>query len=140
MATILAPCRFFRRKLVDADKWSLAKIEDRQKQMIRDKLSTVKERSKSLNAEMREYFNSNELEIIKEWEKQTGNSWPKLPNGNMATPHHVIPIKNGGSNEWWNIIPVQHPHTGTIHGTGSALRTHLPYQKDGGKLWSLLGL
>lgn len=34
---------------------------------------------------------------------------------------------NGGSNEWWNLIPVKHPHTGTIHGTGSALRENLPY-------------
>lgn len=80
--------------------------------MIKDKLSTVKERSKALNAKMREHFNANESKIIREWEKQTGMSWPKLSNGSRATPHHVIPIKNGGSNEWWNIIPVQHPHTG----------------------------
>lgn len=125
--------------LADADKWSLSKISDRQKGMIKDKLSTIKERSKALNAKMREHFNANESKIISEWEKQTGMSWPKLSNGSRATPHHVIPIKNGGSNEWWNIIPVQHPHTGTIHGTGSALRTHLPYQKEGGRLWNLLG-
>ncbi|NPE72462.1 HNH endonuclease [Dickeya dadantii] len=125
--------------LADADKWSLAKIGDRQKGMIKDKLSTVKERSKALNTKMREHFNANEQKIIGEWEKQTGMNWPTLSSGSRATPHHVIPIKNGGSNEWWNIIPVQHPHTGTIHGTGSALRTHLPYQKDGGKLWNLLG-
>ncbi|WP_261006281.1 RHS repeat-associated core domain-containing protein, partial [Yersinia aldovae] len=125
--------------LADADKWSLAKISDRQKGMIKDKLSTVKERSKALNTKIREHFNANESKIISEWEKQTGMSWPKLSSGSRATPHHVIPIKNGGSNEWWNIIPVQHPHTGTIHGTGSALRTHLPYQKDGGRLWNLLG-
>lgn len=31
------------------------------------------------------------------------------------------------TNTWWNLTPVKHPHTGTIHGTGSALRTHLPY-------------
>ncbi|WP_419721491.1 HNH endonuclease signature motif containing protein [Pectobacterium versatile] len=55
------------------------------------------------------------------------------------TTFHVIPIKNGGSNEWWNMIPVEHPHTGTIHGKDSALRKHMPYQKQGGKIWDLLG-
>lgn len=40
---------------------------------------------------------------------------------------HIIPLKNGGSNTWWSLTPVKHPHTGTIHGTGSSLRTHLPY-------------
>ena len=40
---------------------------------------------------------------------------------------HIIPLKNGGSNTWWNLTSVKHPHTGTIHGTGSSLRTHLPY-------------
>lgn len=38
--------------LADADKWSLSKISDRQKGMIKDKLSTVKERSKALNTKM----------------------------------------------------------------------------------------
>nr|WP_246545183.1 HNH endonuclease signature motif containing protein [Photorhabdus hainanensis] len=123
--------------LDDVDKWSLAKISDRQKGMIEDKLAVVKERSSALNKKMREYFNDNESKIIKEWENQTGITWPTQANGKRATPHHVIPIKNGGSNEWWNIIPVQHPHTGTIHGQDSALRTHMPYQKTGGKLWYL---
>ncbi|MEQ9880353.1 RHS repeat-associated core domain-containing protein [Pectobacterium aroidearum] len=125
--------------LADADRWSLANVSDRQKGMIKDKLSVVKERSKALNSKMREHFNANESKIISEWEKQTGMSWPKLANGKRATPHHVIPIKNGGSNEWWNMIPVEHPHTGTIHGKDSALRKHMPYQKQGGKIWDLLG-
>lgn len=36
------------------------------------------------------------------------------------------------TNTWWNLTPVKHPHTGTIHGTGSALRTHLPYSTPTG--------
>ncbi|WP_408675121.1 RHS repeat-associated core domain-containing protein [Xenorhabdus szentirmaii] len=122
----------------DVDKWSLSKIGERQKGMIRDKLPVTKERSSKLNKKMREHFSDNERALIKEWEKQTGNTWPTLANGKRATPHHVIPLKNGGTNEWWNLIPVKHPHTGTIHGTGSALRTHIPYQKVGGKIWNLL--
>ena len=31
-----------------------------------------------------------------------------------------------------NLTPVKHPHTGTIHGTVSALRTHLPYRTPTG--------
>ena len=36
------------------------------------------------------------------------------------------------TNTWWNLTPVKHPHTGTIHGTGSALRTHFPYSTPTG--------
>lgn len=52
-------------------------------------------------------------------------------NGKRATPHQVISLKNGGSNEWWNLILVQHPHTETIHGRGPVLRKNLPYKKTG---------
>ena len=50
----------------------------------------------------------------------------------MGTPHHIILLKNGGSNTWWNLTPVKHPHTGTIHGIGYALRTHMPYSTPTG--------
>ena len=36
------------------------------------------------------------------------------------------------TNTWWNLTPVKHLHTGTIHGTGSALRTHFPYSTPTG--------
>ena len=36
------------------------------------------------------------------------------------------------TNTGWNLTPAKHPHTGTIHGTGSALRTHLPYSTPTG--------
>ena len=60
--------------------------------------------------------------LIREWEREAGHTWPA-----GATPHHIISHKNGGSNTWWNLTPVKHPHTRTIHGAGSALRIHLPY-------------
>ena len=124
----------------DVNKWSISAVSDRQKGMIKDKLSQVKERSSTLNQLMRDNFTDNWTKNIKpEWERQTGQTWPIGCNGKPATPHHVIPLKNGGTNEWWNIIPVNHPHTGTIHGKGSALRTYLPYQKVGGLIRNLLG-
>ena len=34
--------------------------------------------------------------LIREWEHETRHTWPA-----GATPHHIIPLKNGGSNTWW---------------------------------------
>lgn len=118
--------------MFDVDKWSLVPIDERQKLMIRDKLNSIKQRCPELNEQMRQYFNKNVTQLKKQWERETGNSWPV-----GATPHHVIPLKNGGSNEWWNLIPVKHPHTGTIHGKGSALRKYLPYSAPCGKINNL---
>ena len=36
------------------------------------------------------------------------------------------------TNTWWYLTLVKYPHTGTIHGTGAALRTHLPYSTSTG--------
>ena len=123
----------------DINKWSLAPISDRQKGMIKDKLSTTKQRSKELTKLMRDDFKQKEKDLIKEWEKETGQTWPTCSNGKRATPHHAIPLKNGGTNEWWNMIPVKHPHTGTLHGSGSALNVNLPYKQIAGHIFNLLG-
>jgi hypothetical protein len=125
-------CADLKKIFDDVDRWSLVPIGDRQKRMIMDKLSSVKQRSKKLNDAMRKSFESNERRLIQQWEHETNNVWP-----NGATPHHVIPLKNGGTNEWWNLAPVTHPHTGTIHGTGSALRTELPYSIPAGTITGL---
>ncbi|WP_222612568.1 RHS repeat-associated core domain-containing protein [Undibacterium flavidum] len=116
----------------DVDKWSLVPISDRQKKMIADKLSAIKQRSSELNRELRRDFEKNQKNLIKRWEAETGENWPS-----GATPHHIIPLKNGGGNEWWNLAPVKNPHTGTIHGTGSALRTELPYKIEPGTISNL---
>lgn len=117
--------------MADVDKWSLSPIGDRQKGMIADKLGTVKQRTKEQAELIREkgFTKKRQRELIQQWQKETSAEWPK-----GATPHHVIPLKSGGSNEWWNLIPVKHPHTGTIHGTGSALRTELPYSIEPGTI------
>ena len=78
-------------------------------------------------------FSRRQKSLIREWERETGHTWPA-----GATPHHIIPLKNGGSNTWWNPTPVKRPHTGTIHGTGSALRTHLPYSTPTGIINQIL--
>lgn len=106
----------------DVDKWSLIPVTQRQKCLIKDKLPSAKQRSVQQNRMMRRNFSRRQKSLIRKWELGTGHTWPA-----GATPHHIIPLKNGGSNTWWSPTPVKHPHTGTIHGTGAALRTHLPY-------------
>ena len=120
--------------LADVDKWSLVEVSQRQKQMITDKLSVIKQRSGKASELMRKkgFSEAKEAKLIERWEKETGMSWVE-----GATPHHVIPLKNGGVNEWWNLIPVKRPHQGTIHGTGSALRKELPYKLPPGTITSL---
>jgi len=96
-----------RKILKDLDEHTLnSPISDRQKRMIADKLGAVKQRSTGLNKQMREAFDSDwyrkNSKLRSEWERQTGRTWPE-----GATPHHIIPLKNGGTNEWWNIAPVK---------------------------------
>lgn len=65
--------------------------------------------------------------LRKEWEKNTGESWPKETytdkNGSIKTRNydarHVIENKFGGKAEWWNITPAMRgvEHQGGIHRT-----------------------
>jgi len=120
--------------LHDVDEWSLSPVSEEQKGCIKSNLKIIQQRDKVQNEEARKsgFSKKQQRELIKQWEVNNGLSWP-----NGATPHHVIPLKNGGTNEWWNLIPVKHPHTGTIHGTGSALRSELPYSIKPGTITEL---
>ncbi|PFG60384.1 filamentous hemagglutinin [Pseudomonas poae] len=63
--------------------------------------------------------------LRQEWEKNTGQSWPKesytASNGETKfryyDAHHVIENKFGGKSEWWNITPALRglEHQGGIH-------------------------
>ena len=72
--------------------------------------------------------------LKRQWEQETGQVWPtyrgpKAPKGQHTQrhdfdSHHIIPQKNGGPHEWWNIHPVRpiiHQHS--THGSGSTLTT-----------------
>jgi hypothetical protein len=72
--------------------------------------------------------------LRRKWEKATGETWPKREitfyNRRLqrydtrlvsVDAHHIIPQKNGGPHEWWNIVPVAEGHQGIIHGADSAL-------------------
>ena len=63
--------------------------------------------------------------LRKEWEANTGQTWPKETytdrNGNVKNrnydAHHVVENKFGGKAEWWNITPAMRgfEHQGGIH-------------------------
>lgn len=93
--------------------------------------------SESDIAKHRVEFNSKKNQIIKDWERETGQEWPKYTEsvyskngteirkpGDLYDAHHIIENKFGGDNEWWNMHPAKFPdeHQGGIHGAGSPSR------------------
>ena len=77
------------------------------------------------------------LELIKEWELNTGQNWPTYTEpyysksgtlykkvGDPYDAHHIIEQNFGGEHEWWNMHPAKFPdeHQGGIHGAGSPAR------------------
>lgn len=72
--------------------------------------------------------------LIKEWESNTGASWPKYGckaccrikgscYHHYFEAHHVIPLGYNGTNAWWNIFPLTvEQHTGStgIHASEEA--------------------
>ncbi|WP_306821490.1 hypothetical protein [Metabacillus litoralis] len=88
-------------------------------------LETLKHRNK---------FNSVKNKLIKEWEENTGQTWPRYTEeiydkkgrlardiGQPYDAHHIIENNFGGPHEWWNIHPAKFPdeHQAGIHGKGS---------------------
>ena len=81
----------------------------------------------------RAQFNKVKNELITQWEKQTGQSWPRYAedlyskNGTLVRragqpydAHHIIESSYGGPNEWWNMHPARFPdqHQQGIHRAG----------------------
>ena len=72
--------------------------------------------------------------LITEWEKNTGQTWPRYEHIDRRTgeitirkydAHHINPQELGGQHEWWNMHPIhQSGHTGTggVHAKDSQLR------------------
>ena len=91
------------------------------------RLSTVESK------EHRAQFNKVKNELITQWEKQTGQSWPRYTedlyskNGTLVRragqpydAHHIIESSYGGPNQWWNMHPARFPdqHQQGIHRAG----------------------
>ncbi|MEG7503530.1 hypothetical protein V6D99_21785, partial [Providencia stuartii] len=100
-------------------------ITVRQAEILRGNLPVVQRRSVFQNQMARKEFVKNQNYLIKQWELNTGRTWPT-----SATPHHIIPLESGGANKWWNLMPTN----GTLpnhslpgipgpHAAGGTLRT-----------------
>ena len=80
-------------------------------------------------------FKNAKLELIAQWEKNTGQKWPTYLEDVVSAEiskvvhatekaydaHHLILNSYGGDISWWNIHPASNPleHQGGIHGAGS---------------------
>ena len=81
----------------------------------------------------RRLFNNSKNKLIAEWEKYTGEVWPRYEEdilneagkvirnkGDLYDAHHLIEVSFGGPNSWWNLLPVSClDHQAGIHGAGS---------------------
>ncbi len=85
----------------------------------------------------RNAFDKIKPKLRKEWELNTGQKWPVYEihtnPRRIEKPydgHHIIPVKYGGNNEWWNLHPAHglYEH-GRIHQTNSILWQILTQKK-----------
>lgn len=59
--------------------------------------------------------------LIRQWEDEYKRPWPTYPEavpspsgankprrelGDVYNGHHIIPLEQGGTNDWWNLIPL----------------------------------
>lgn len=78
-------------------------------------------------------FNKVKNNLIAQWEKQTGQTWPRYTEnlysksgvlvrkaGQPYDAHHIIESSYGGPNKWWNMHPARFPdqHQQGIHRAG----------------------
>ncbi|MFL1493340.1 two-partner secretion domain-containing protein [Pseudomonas antarctica] len=73
-------------------------------------------------------YNSQRNNLKREWELNTGLTWPKTESGVDFQAHHVIPQQYGGPNQWWNLHPVPggSAHQGGVHAPASPTTTAFP--------------
>ncbi|WP_299005962.1 hypothetical protein [uncultured Shewanella sp.] len=90
----------------------------------------------------RREFNTAKNKLISEWEKNTGQIWPRYTENLMSKDgtkinrkagqpydaHHIIESSYGGPNEWWNMHPARFPdqHQGGIHRKDGIIREIFP--------------
>ncbi len=68
-------------------------------------------------------FDSVKDDLRKQWERETGQTWPEEPNGRKYDAHEIIPNAYNSPLTWWNIHPAAFPneHQGGIHRSGAPL-------------------
>ena len=94
--------------------------------------------SKEATDAARNQFRNIKSSLIKEWEKNTGTTWPRYVEdvvndagivirhaGQYFDAHHIIELSTEGPNVWWNLHPASFPveHQQLIHGASSLATT-----------------
>ena len=114
---------------------NLTKLKVHPKQMAELKKAVKSKKYTKLSVEetekSRKEFNKIKNSLVEEWEKETGQKWPRydhdvlskkgkpyIKKGDKYDAHHLIENTHGGEHEWWNIHPAKNPdiHQGGIHG------------------------
>ena len=121
----------------DVPKESLKKIDEFMKN------HEIKQLSPEQVFERRKEFSANKNELIKKWENETGQEWPRYDQdvknsagnivrrkGSLYDAHHVIELSYGGPPESWNIVPAKYPdeHQNGIHQCESTKKL-FPHEK-----------
>ncbi|MGA8942119.1 MAG: hypothetical protein WB502_05290 [Thermoactinomyces sp.] len=122
--------------LSDIEQQTGVKIGERQKQLIMEHMNnnTYTKLSKREATRKRARFDNMRDELIEEWERETGQRWPRHTEpyytrtgklykrvGQKYDAHHIIENIYNGPDEWWNIHPARYPdqHQGGIHRSGA---------------------
>lgn len=70
------------------------------------------------NSCIRQAFGNKKVKLIILWEYNTNLEWPRQTQDIDA--HHLVFITYGGTNEWWNLWPIERRvHGKEVHGSGS---------------------
>ena len=126
----------FKEYLKEIEKITERKIPRKQKELIKKaiKENDYTKLSPEAKRVLKEEYYKNRNDLIKEWEKNTGQKWPRYTEdvlnkwgevirhaGDQYDAHHIIELSTNGPNEWWNIHPAAFPnqHQNGIHALGT---------------------
>ncbi|WEY47679.1 hypothetical protein P3T51_08930 [Weissella confusa] len=125
--------------LTDVEKQTGIQLGSEQRTLLQQEIKNNNFQKLSPEATMarRNDFELKKTGIISEWEKHTGQEWPKYTEdvvnadglvirkaGQNYDAHHLIENTYGGPNEWYNVTPAAFPdgHQGGIHRTGGVIK------------------
>ncbi len=122
-----------KRYIRDIEKITGRKLPAKQLRLLKEDLQNNKYSRLSVSevkANRKAFTSSKKNKLIKEWERNTGQKWPKETytnnSGKILTryydAHHIVEVKFGGKHEWWNIHPakngIEHQGKNGIHRVG----------------------
>lgn len=110
--------------LNDIENITNRKMTSEQRELITDYINHNKiyRLDKEEHEQHRKRFNAKRKLLRREWEKKTGQAWPKYQEdvyqngkiyrmrGQCYDAHHIIELSFGGPNVWYNLFPAASPN------------------------------